>query len=57
MIKSLAHLEEEIAKGQQFEKFNPFSGVWRPVLTKEIQQYDVNNMINNEHLRVKQKLT
>ena len=54
MITSLEKLEVEIKKGQQFEMFNPFCEAWLPILTKEIQQYDVSEFIDNGLLRVKQ---
>ena len=40
MIKSLAHLVQEIAKGQQFEIFDTKSGEWVPITISEDEAGD-----------------
>ena len=54
MIKSLAHLEKEIAKGQQFEKRFARGDEWTSVDITRFMLTSIINLIGQGRLRVKQ---
>lgn len=54
MINSLTELEEAKEKGQQFEFFSPKADDWVGITVHIMRLFDVEQLILDKRLRVKQ---
>lgn len=54
MINSLTELEEAKEKGQQFELFSPKADDWVGITVHMMRLFNVEQLISDKRLRVKQ---